>query len=277
MSDKKIAVVYETKNYAKFKIIEGNRPIDHAKKIIESISEIGMLWQPILVNEKFEIIDGQGRFLAMKTLGIPVIYIIQNGLNIKHVRYLNKNATNWKINDYIHSYATGADSKESFVNLEVVKKQFPEFNQNTIMRAASAKGLSAQGSADLRNGTYDGMAIEQMNVAIRRLTKLREIAAFIPQNLRFRTSLLNAIIFCEYISEVDANFSIDQLTDAIKKNLGIVPLARNLRDAIENVDYMYNYKRLGKNRYDILRKYEDVKREINFSNLGDYLNRGKNA
>ena len=277
MSDKKIAVVYETKNYAKFKIIEGNRPIDHAKKIIESISEIGMLWQPILVNEKFEIIDGQGRFLAMKTLGIPVIYIIQNGLNTKHVRYLNKNATNWKINDYIHSYATGADSKESFVNLEVVKKQFSEFNQNTIMRAASDKGLSAQGSADLRNGTYDGMAIEQMNVAIRRLTKLREIAAFIPQNLRFRTSLLNAIIFCEYISEVDANFSIDQLTDAIKKNLGIVPLARNLRDAIENVDYMYNYKRLGKNRYDILRKYEAVKREINSSNLGDYLNRGKNA
>ncbi len=276
MGDKKIAYVYQTSDYNKFHLIDGNRPIDHAKKIIESIKEIGMLWQPILVNERFEIIDGQGRFLAMKTLGIPVIYIIQNGLDITHVRYLNKNATNWKINDYIHSYATGADSKESFVNLEVVKKQFPEFSQNTIMRAASAKGLSAQGSTDLRNGTYDGMDFAQMNVAIRRLTKLREIATFIPQNLRFRTSLLNAIIFCEYISEVDANFSIDQLTDAIKKNLGIVPLARNLRDAIENVDYMYNYKRLGKNRYDIIRKYEDVKREINSSNLGDYLNRGKN-
>lgn len=58
MGDKKITTVYQSDDYSKFRLIDGNRPIDHAKKIIESIKEIGMLWQPILVNERFEIIDG---------------------------------------------------------------------------------------------------------------------------------------------------------------------------------------------------------------------------
>lgn len=277
MGDKKITTVYQSDDYSKFKLIDGNRPIDHAKKIIESIKEIGMLWQPILVNERFEIIDGQGRFLAMKTLKLPIIYIRQDGLTIKEVRYLNKNATNWKVGDYIHSYAVGIDARDSFVNLEVVKKQFPEFSHNIIMRAASEKGIRTNSSSDLKDGSYEGMYFAQMNLAIKRLTKLREIAAYIPANIRFRTALLNAILFCEYLSEIDANFSIEQLADAIKKNINIVPPARNLRDAIENVDYMYNYKRLNKNRYEILRKYEDIKKEMSLDNFGDHLNRGKNA
>lgn len=277
MGDKKITTVYQSDDYSKFKLIDGNRPIDHAKKIIESIKEIGMLWQPILVNERFEIIDGQGRFLAMKTLKLPIIYIRQDGLTIKEVRYLNKNATNWKVGDYIHSYAVGTDARDSFVNLEVVKKQFPEFSHNIIMRAASEKGIRTNSSGDLKDGSYEGMYFAQMNLAIKRLTKLREIAAYIPTNIRFRTALLNAILFCEYLSEIDANFSIEQLADAIKKNINIVPPARNLRDAIENVDYMYNYKRLNKNRYEILRKYEDIKKEMSLDNFGDHLNRGKNA
>ena len=45
MADKKVAIIYETDNYDKFKIVDGNRPIEHAKKIIESIKEIGMLWE----------------------------------------------------------------------------------------------------------------------------------------------------------------------------------------------------------------------------------------
>ena len=93
MADKKVAVIYETDNYDKFKIIDGNRPIEHAKKIVESIKEIGMLWQPVLVNERFEIIDGQGRYLASKTLGKKILYVVQPGLTIKHARCLNENST----------------------------------------------------------------------------------------------------------------------------------------------------------------------------------------
>ena len=262
MGDKKITSVYQTDDYSKFKLIDGNRPIDHAKKIIESIKEIGMLWQPILVNERFEIIDGQGRFLAMKTLKLPIIYIRQDGLTIKEVRYLNKNATNWKVDDYIHSYATGDDARDAYRNLEVVMRQFPEFSQSTIMKAASKYGLNRYRSDAVKDGTYDEMDFTSMNNAIRRLTKLREISNLLPADYKFKSVLLHGVIFCEYVAEVDANFSIDQLVDSIKKNYKLVEPARNVSLAISNLNYMYNYKRVEKNRYNITRKYEDVLSEL---------------
>ncbi len=262
MGDTKVATIYETSNYGKFKIIDGNRPINHAKKIIESISKIGVLWQPILVNERFEIIDGQGRFLAMKTLGKKIVYVVQPGLTIKHVRCLNENATIWKTKDYIHSYAVGGDSRTSFTNFETVQKQFPEFNVRTIVKAAGKRGLGQEQTSKLKDGTYDGMDFESMNVAIRRLTILRKFDLIVPQKLSHRVNTIYAIIFCIYISETDANFSLSQLEDAIRKNIGLVPVARNFEDAVKNVDYMYNYKRADKNRYNIFRKYEDVSTEI---------------
>lgn len=262
MADKKVTTVYQTDDYGKFKIIDGNRPIDHAKKIIESIKEIGMLWQPILVNERFEIVDGQGRFLAMKTLKLPVIYIKQDGLTIREVRYLNKNATNWKVEDYIHSYATGDDARDAYRNLEVVRRQFPEFSQNTIMKAASKYGLNTYRSNIVKDGTYDEMDFDSMNNAIRRLTKLREVSHVLPDDYKFKSVLLHGVIFCEYIAETDANFSIDQLVDSIKKNYRYVEPARNVSLAISNLNYMYNYKRSEKNRYNIVRKYEDVLYEV---------------
>lgn len=267
MADKKITTVYQTDDYSKFRMIDGNRPIAHAKKIIESIKEIGMLWQPILVNERFEVIDGQGRFLAMKTLGLPIIYIRQDGLTIKEVRYLNQNATVWKVNDYIHSYAVGADSKSEFTNFEVVQKQFPEFNIKLIVKAAGDIGLGSTNFDSLKDGTYDKMDLDHMNIAIRRLTKLRKFDTIIPKKYSYRNVLLGAIIFCLYVSEVDANFSVSQLEDAISKNLDLVSPSPNLVDAIANIDYMYNYKRVGKNRYAIKRKYEDSYTEINTGHL----------
>lgn len=267
MADKKVATIYETDNYDKFRIVDGNRPIDHAKKIIESIKEIGMLWQPVLVNERFEIIDGQGRYLASKTLGKKILYVVQPGLTIRHARCLNENSTTWKIRDYIHSYAVGADSKSEFTNFETVQKQFPEFNVNLIVKAAGDFGLGSNGLGSLKNGTYDKMDFDHMNLAIRRLTTLRKFNTIIPKKYAYKNVLLGAIVFCIYVSEIDANFSISQLEDAVSKNLDLVSSSPNLSDAIDNLDYMYNYKRTGKNRYAVKRKYEDSCVASNIRNL----------
>lgn len=106
-----------------------------------------------------------------------------------------------------------------------------------------------------------------MNLAIRRLTKLRKFNTIIPKKYAYRNVLLGAIVFCIYVSEIDANFSISQLEDAVSKNLDLVSSSPNLSDAIDNLDYMYNYKRTGKNRYAIKRKYEDSCMASNIRNL----------
>ena len=53
--------IYVSHDYDKFTRVKGNRNPKSAKKIIESINNVGYILNPILVNEKFEVIDGQNR------------------------------------------------------------------------------------------------------------------------------------------------------------------------------------------------------------------------
>ena len=74
-------VVYETTDYEQFGKLKGNRNINEAQVIgiRNSIEKIGYQPVPILVNERLEVIDGQHRLEAARTLGIPIYFIIQKG------------------------------------------------------------------------------------------------------------------------------------------------------------------------------------------------------
>lgn len=106
--DKTINKVYETTNYSKFNTLKGNRAIDETRKtkIRDSIKNVGLVRYPILCNEKMEIIDGQARFAVCKEDGLPVYYIIEPGIGIDECIHMNINQGNWKIMDYINSYAS---------------------------------------------------------------------------------------------------------------------------------------------------------------------------
>jgi len=97
--------VEETTDYDLFKFMKGNRNVNpfNLKRIKESMS-VRPLFSPVMVNEKFEIIDGQHRFLACKELGLPVYYIVTEGYSIEEIHILNTNSSNWKRLDYLTGY-----------------------------------------------------------------------------------------------------------------------------------------------------------------------------
>lgn len=102
--DDSVNSVHVTKDYSKFKFNSKNREINpaHLDNLKESIEENNLLeGQPILVNEKFEIIDGQHRFFAAKELDLPVYYIKKDGLTIDDAITLNINTRNWGYKDYM--------------------------------------------------------------------------------------------------------------------------------------------------------------------------------
>ena len=123
--DRKAATVYETYDYGKFKIMEkGNRDIDHWKKIERQMAE-RFLFTVIIVNEKFEIIDGQNRFLACKSLGKPIRYIIMDGYGLDEVRTYNMEARNWQKRDFIKSYAE--EGKPEYKKMMEFQRRYPDF------------------------------------------------------------------------------------------------------------------------------------------------------
>lgn len=251
----KIAAVYETDEYNLFKLLEGNRNIKHTNKIIKSIKEIGLLMSPILVNDRYEIIDGQGTFMACKALGLPVRYVIQNGIGVKEAQYLNRFQTNWGPDDFIHSYSVGSEARESYMNLTAVMNQFAEYDKTTVIRAAGKSGLRKYNTDELKTGNFK-MNFDDMNRAIRRLTKLRMFND-VMKGMKYIKNWQAAVIYVIALNEERPEISIEQLREGIKVNAGTCDMAKTMKIAIGNIDFCYNNRRRIENRFNINRQYED--------------------
>jgi len=105
--------VYKTNDLSIFKSIGGNRVPNpqHVKRLKRSIIENGMLCNPILVNERMEVIDGQHRLLASKEAQSHIFYIVLKNYSLKEVHTLNLNQKNWTKKDFMDGYADmGLDS-----------------------------------------------------------------------------------------------------------------------------------------------------------------------
>ena len=83
--------VYTTNDYTLFTSIDGNRTKNklHIKRLKQSIKE-NYLFTVIIVNENYEIIDGQHRFDVIKELNLPLYYIICEGYGLAEVHILNQ-------------------------------------------------------------------------------------------------------------------------------------------------------------------------------------------
>lgn len=97
--------VHTTKDYSLFKTLNGNRDVNqlHLTRLKESMKK-NHLTTIIMVNEKFEIIDGQHRFLICQELKLPINYIIQKNYGLNEVQILNANMKNWQTVDYVNGY-----------------------------------------------------------------------------------------------------------------------------------------------------------------------------
>lgn len=105
--------IQSTRDYDKFSFIESNRVLNkgHVANLETAFEDYGNLTrvQPILVNEKFQIIDGQHRFLACKDMGVPIYFTQIPGLGIAEARSMNILHSSWNMDDYARSYALEGD------------------------------------------------------------------------------------------------------------------------------------------------------------------------
>jgi ParB/Sulfiredoxin domain len=122
-----VTAIYKTKDYAIFKPLSDNRPINlvHIRRLVESF-KVHYLISPLIVNEKFEVIDGQHRLEACKETGVPVYYFIMPGYSTPEVTILNSNQKNWTKMDFLAMYV--AEGYEAYVQFDRFMKDFPEID-----------------------------------------------------------------------------------------------------------------------------------------------------
>lgn len=119
-----------TYDYDKFKLVGVNRStIDrHIRNISDSILNRNLLHLfPVIVNSKYEIMDGQHRLSAVKNIllakemNLPVYYIMDPEITIDDISLLNSNKVNWSNMDYVNFYAFKMN-KNYIVILKFLKK-----------------------------------------------------------------------------------------------------------------------------------------------------------
>jgi len=160
---KEVNKVYQTSDLSIFKQIDGNRVpnLQHIKRLADSIRVYGMKCNPILVNERMEVIDGQHRLMAAKEAESFVYYIIVNGYSLNEVHTLNLNQKNWTKKDFMEGYANMGI--ESYIKLREFLNKNDDYNFNDCI--AMCSNVSGGGHiAVLRQKYREGKIMNQQEV-----------------------------------------------------------------------------------------------------------------
>ena len=164
-----------TENYDMFKKIGGNRKINKANyaKIVKSMKEEQLII-PIVVNEKYEIIDGQHRFTACKDLGKPVYFYMVRGYGLDQVKRANIASSNWKKENYLDMFV--AEGNEVYKEFEEIKERY-DLNISNLLKifAIVQEKQSARVGYEFENGTF---TLDGKMEVLRFLTALEDFNFF---------------------------------------------------------------------------------------------------
>lgn len=123
---KQPAMIHGSSDYDKFAFIEGNRPVNqaHVKNLETSILAENHLYEnPIIVNPRLQIIDGQHRFMVAKNNKLCIYFIVSETMDIESTRLMNYYQRNWSLVEYLNSYMDMGKNDE-YVKLSTFIKTY---------------------------------------------------------------------------------------------------------------------------------------------------------
>ena len=230
-------LIFGETDYTKFKTIDGNRAVRDGRvaKIINSIKARGFIGA-IVVNEKMEVIDGQGRLAACKALGVPIDYIVEEGLSIDDCISMNISGSPWGLRDFIDSYAD-----RGFTDYVILRRFLEKSKYSFEVSCYAILGTKATNLSQIKTG---GLTISQEQLVFG-----NEILDFWSHFDGIITNRKNdlyvALMYCYKMHEVDNARLIHKVNTMPKKFEYIA----NVTEAIDAIEDCYNDRRRGAHVY----------------------------
>ena len=151
-------MIHNTTDFDKFTLRPDNRAekaryksninLEHVLKLKKSIEKHNLLsCHPIVVNENYEIIDGQHRYIAAKELGVPIYYIIEKNIEFNDIVTINDTRLIWRLDDYIHYWA--CQGNENYVKVRKLHRKY-NLSYQVILLIQNNKTLTD----DLKHGRF---------------------------------------------------------------------------------------------------------------------------
>lgn len=179
-----------TEDLNQFKKLKGSRKVNNTslRRLTTSISQNGFLDNPIIVNEKMEVIDGNQRLEAAKRLMSKVCYQVKKGFTVDEHMEMNAKALNWKLSDFSDSYAKRG--YESYLTLKEFRKENSEFSlTNSLSLLSNSVGFN-QGDS-FRAGTWEVIDLDTASYNAGFLRSLKDSIGKIYYRERFVTGFIS--------------------------------------------------------------------------------------
>jgi hypothetical protein len=254
-----IGQIFQEENYDVFRRLSDNRDVTQGRinKLVASISEKYIL-NPIVVNERMEIIDGQGRFDALKSLGLPIDYTISYGASSEDCRRMNKYNTKWSTMDFAISFAKSGNPNYIW---------FVKTCNDAGLSISSVLRLSNKGSATMLNEMFTRGNLKYTVADYETVIKVKgiadEIADALQCNARKNESFYTAVkIVCE-----TKGYDHARMIKNCKSCRSSYAQMASLKDQLKEFERIYNYKVHTGNRL----YFSDYLRNKG-SNVRDYSN-----
>ena len=213
--------VYETKEYDALRPLPGqpiNRAAKNASKLAKELVETGGNVIPVLVTERFEVIDGNTRVEACRLKGLPVRFQIipaNNEFALEMMRMMNAATTPWTINNFIGFYASAYNilaykDLESFMEIHKISiGTLQELDQNISKEI-------------IQNGRFTGTDWDTLEERVEHVKSMREaLGQYMKSELHIARGIMKMIRY--------GFDNWDELYDKVKRYI-----SREMRSAMMN-------------------------------------------
>jgi len=228
-------------DYSMFKFLDQNRETmdRHIADLAASIKESGQI-HAIVVNDKFEIIDGQNRFKACKLLGIPVMYLQNKTASIKDVILMNNTQVGWKMRDYLRCFSNKKhDNYAEYVDVNDFMEEY-KLNFSITLYLLS----------DARSDEYGRVAFKKGTFKVKNMAKAKKMANILVKIKAFAPDLVLIMRFCMAyfkLSELD-RFDVDTSISQLKKYRRKIDGAISYEDYLQRIKETYNFRLIKRNK-----------------------------
>ena len=247
--------VKATKNLDQFVIADWNRAIkpQRVAGIKKSILNYGYIPNPIIVNEKKEVIDGQGRLIACKELNYPIYYMQIKGIGGQECIAMNCYQKQWTGRDYVDFYA--ALKNQNYIRLQKLLDTY-KLREKIVMYCADSS-VGQTSTNKVKEGKFI-LTSEGYNQAIKVLNFITPLHPLIAKAHGRITEFMYALILLYKNDIIEPNRMKEQLE---KYDMSAVNIT-GLDSACDELERVYNKRKNKNNKVyfrDAFRQLRDYK------------------
>lgn len=233
-----------TKNYDIFQKHPANTPINQklVENLKDSISIKDMLrYRPIIVNEEMQVIDGQHRLEAAKSLDVPVYFLVHKASDDADMILLNATQRTWKLVDYYNYHLK--KGVEEYKKLE----EFITKNEMTIGEYMRLDGYGRKNNCShlFRRGLFTMPSSEDQERNVQIWTFAKRLINFIGKRRSDIQQILKSVNFerslVSFLKRPDVN--PEELKNKLELKIDVIGARAGLGGYYQMLLEIYNFRR----------------------------------